>query len=94
MTASVGEQVQTFWPTPEGLHMRKKGSPTVRTCAWTEVFLALNGGRHTFEHDNRTYEVWREVDGIHIQRIGHEQHAVKWAQFIEWIDGQKLLPLV
>ena len=93
ITTKIGDIEQTFWPTPEGLHVRRKGSPNVRTRPWPEVLLALNGGRHEFDHDGRHYEVWREDDGIHIKRSDQEEHTVKWAQFIEFVDGQKLLPI-
>lgn len=83
----------TFWPTPEGLHRRRKGSPNVRTATWEQVNALINGDRFEFDHDNRHYEIWREADGIHVRRCGHEEHVVKWPQFIEFIDGQKLMPI-
>lgn len=32
----------TFWPTPAGLHRRRKGSPNVRTLTWEQVNAAFN----------------------------------------------------
>lgn len=62
ITTAIDATQWTFWPTPDGLHLRKKGSPNVRTTRWPELLLAMNGGRHAFEHDSRHYEVWREAD--------------------------------
>lgn len=85
-----GEDVVTFWPTPEGLHRRKKGSPKVKCEPWDKINDFMRGDVFSFEFDNRKYEVWRGVEGFHIRR-GTEEYVVKWAQFIEFLDGQKLL---
>lgn len=89
----LGEDTVTFWPTPEGLHRRKKGSPKVCTEPWDKINDFITGDVFSFALDNRQYEVWRAVDGIHIRRGGTEEHTVRWAQFVEFIDGQKLLPI-
>jgi hypothetical protein len=93
VTTPVAGQKFTFWPTPDGLFVRRKGSPNVRTQDWASVLRWLQGDRHEFTLDGRHYAVWRAEDGIHLERGGREEHVVKWAEFIEWLDGQKLMPL-
>lgn len=88
-----GEVTFTFWPTPEGLHRRRKGSPNVRTLTWAEIQKAMSGERFKFDHEGRHYELWHAEDGLHVLRCGHEEHVVKWPQFVEFVDGQKLLPI-
>lgn len=89
----LGKDKVTFWPTPEGLSRRKKGSPKVKCEPWAKINDFMTGDVFSFELDNRKYEVWRGVDGIHIRRGGVEEHTVRWAQFVEFVDGQKLLPI-
>jgi len=89
----LGDDTVTFWPTPDGLQRRKKGSPKVRSEPWDKINDFMAGDAFSFEFDNRKYEVWRAPDGIHIRRGGTEEHTVQWAQFVEFIDGQKLLPI-
>ena len=86
----LGDDTVTFWPTPDGLHRRKKGSPKVQAETWEKINDFIVGAPFKFRFDNRDYEVWRGAEGIHMRR-GAEVKIMKWPQFIEHMDGQKLL---
>jgi len=93
VTVKLGGMEFTFWATPEGLHRRRKGSPNVRTEPWDKVHDALNDHRIHFEFDNRHYTAWGAPEGLHIRRNSTEEKLIEWPKFIEWMDGQKLLPI-
>jgi hypothetical protein len=83
----------TFWPTPDGLFRRLKGSPKVRSKTWPEINDCLNDRRFEFHHDGRDYTVWPAPEGLHVVRNDVEEKLIPWPHFVEWVDGQKLLPL-
>lgn len=93
VAVALGGQTFTFWPTPDGLHRRLKGSPNVRTEPWAGVHAFLNDHRLRFDHDGRHYAMTALPDGLRITRNDTETKHIAWPAFIEWLDGQKLLPL-
>ena len=81
-----------FWLTPEGVHVRRKGSPVLRTKDFRALMDCISDQPFECDYGGRHYSVWRVPAGLRIERTS-EQKLISWQQVVEWMDGQKILPL-